>query len=71
MGEAAGKVDEEIKEIFHVLPWRQMSDLRNIVIHEYFGVDLKIIWQVIQVELPKVFTFVRKHRYRVNKIKQS
>ena len=33
-------------------PWRQIAGLRNRVVHEYFGLDLEIIWQVIQHDLP-------------------
>jgi uncharacterized protein with HEPN domain len=39
--------------------WRGARDLKIFVIHEYFGVDLKIIWQIIQVELPKVLTLLK------------
>jgi uncharacterized protein with HEPN domain len=59
LGEAAGKVSIELKNAFPTIPWRQMSDLRNVVIHEYFGVDLTTIWQIIKIELPKVMKAVK------------
>lgn len=53
IGEAANKLSEKIYEENESVPWGRMIGLRNIVIHEYFGVDLNIIWQVIKVNLPE------------------
>lgn len=53
IGEAANKLSEKIYEENEIVPWGRMIGLRNIVIHEYFGVDLNIIWQVITVNLPE------------------
>ncbi len=36
------------------LPWRKMADLRNVIIHEYEGINRERIWRVIDVELPVV-----------------
>lgn len=51
IGEAANKIPREIKKKSPSIKWRQIIGLRNRVIHEYFGVDLKIIWQIIQHDL--------------------
>ena len=53
IGEAANKLSEKIYRENESVPWGRMIGLRNIVIHEYFGVDLNIIWQVITVNLPE------------------
>jgi uncharacterized protein with HEPN domain len=34
------------------IPWRQIVGLRNMLVHEYFGVDINIVWDVIRNELP-------------------
>jgi len=52
IGEAANHLPAEVKEAHPEVPWTDMSDLRNIVVHEYFGVDLNIIWHTIREELP-------------------
>ena len=54
IGEAARRVPQEITEKYPYIPWRVMGDLRNMVIHEYFGVDLKIIWETVRHDLPMV-----------------
>ena len=52
IGEAANKIPTEIKDEYPDLPWRQMYGLRNMVIHEYFGIDYEIIWEIITQKLP-------------------
>lgn len=52
IGEAARKVPEEIVVRYPAIPWREMGDMRNVVIHEYFGIDSKILWETIKNELP-------------------
>jgi len=52
IGKAVGKLPEEIREKRKDIVWQDIKDFRNLVIHEYFGVDLEIIWQVIHNELP-------------------
>jgi uncharacterized protein with HEPN domain len=54
IGEAARKVPEELTARYPAIPWREMGDMRNIVIHEYFGVDPKILWETIKNELPLI-----------------
>ena len=52
IGEAARKLPDEVTAAYPPIPWREMGDMRNIVIHEYFGIDAKIIWETINIELP-------------------
>jgi uncharacterized protein with HEPN domain len=41
------------------IPWQDMSDFRNILVHEYFRVDTEIVWNVITKELPDLKNKVR------------
>ena len=54
IGEAAANVPEEIQEKYSKIPWSQMKAMRNIMIHEYFGVDLSITWKTLKKSLPKL-----------------
>ncbi len=52
IGEAVRKLPEETKHLASDAAWRQIIAMRNILIHEYFGVDLKLVWRVIEKDLP-------------------
>jgi uncharacterized protein with HEPN domain len=54
IGEAAHHVPEAIVNKYPDVPWDEMRAIRNIVIHEYFGVNLDIIWHTTQVNLPSI-----------------
>ncbi len=51
IGEATNKIPENIKNQYSQIDWHKLSGLRNRIIHEYFGVDLNIIWNIIQNNL--------------------
>jgi uncharacterized protein with HEPN domain len=52
IGEAAANVPQEIQDLYVDIPWYQMKGMRNILIHEYFGVDNDVLWNTIQKDLP-------------------
>jgi len=51
IGEAAGKVPDTIKENCQNVEWRKIVGLRNILIHEYFGVSIPMVWDIVQNKL--------------------
>ena len=59
IGEAARHVPEEVKADYPEIPWRDISDMRNVLIHEYFGVDPEILWETIHNDLPSLQTFLK------------
>lgn len=54
IGEACRHLSEGIRVQYPEMDWRGIRDFRNTLVHEYFGVDLSIIWQIIQRDLPQL-----------------
>jgi uncharacterized protein with HEPN domain len=54
IGEAARNISAEIQSRYPTIPWRVMGDMRNIVAHEYFQIDIETIWETIQQDLPSL-----------------
>ncbi len=63
IGEAANKIPDTIKADFSEIPWHKIRGLRNRVAHEYFGIDLKMVWAIATQDLPPlkpIFEKIRK-----------
>lgn len=54
IGEAAGRIPQTSELDVPDLPWKRMKNLRNVIVHDYEGVNLPIIWEIVTVELPVV-----------------
>ena len=59
IGEAVSHLPDDFIENHPALPWREMRDMRNIVVHEYFGVDNLIIWDTVKKNLPPVLPLLK------------
>lgn len=51
IGEAVGHIDEEIKATEKQIPWVLIKGMRNRLIHQYFGIDIPVVWNVIKEDL--------------------
>lgn len=60
IGEAVGKLPEELKRRRPEVDWQDIKDFRNLLTHEYFGVDLEIVWKIIQDDLPGLINAVEE-----------
>ena len=52
IGEASNHISDETKSKFSTIQWSQIIGMRNIFIHEYFGIDPRLVWEIIKVDLP-------------------
>lgn len=52
IGEAARRVSPTTRQAYPHLPWREMTSMRNLVIHEYDVVDIRQVWETVQNKLP-------------------
>jgi uncharacterized protein with HEPN domain len=53
IGEAVGKLSDSLKNEHAQINWQDIKDFRNLLIHEYFGIDFEIVWSVVIEDLPK------------------
>jgi len=60
IGEAARNVPEEITKQYPAIPWRLMGDMRNFAVHEYWGVELRTIWETIKQDLPPLVPLLQE-----------
>lgn len=54
IGEAAANVPDEIRSKYPSLPWRDIRGMRNKLVHQYFGINMEVVWQTIQEDLPMI-----------------
>lgn len=55
IGEAANKLPNELKEKYPTVNWFRIIGFRNRIVHDYMGVDYKIVWVIIQNDIDKLF----------------
>jgi uncharacterized protein with HEPN domain len=60
IGEAANQIPEEIEEIHVTIPWNSMRAMRNRIVHAYFEVDEKLMWDTVQNDLPPLISELEK-----------
>ena len=60
IGEAANNLDEEFIASNPEVEWEKVIGMRNFIIHEYFGVDLKIVWDTIKEDIPSFKENIKK-----------
>ena len=54
LGEAAAKVTDDFRQEHSDIPWSNIIGMRNILIHHYFGIDLDVVWAVVEKDVPNL-----------------
>lgn len=62
IGEAVNKLPNDLKDKYQNIVWRDIKDFRNLLIHEYFGVDLEIVWNTVKEDLPDLLNVIEEIR---------
>ena len=58
IGEAVKKLPPSLKERYAGIEWRKIAGLRDFVVHEYFGIDTEILWDVVDNKIPALLRYV-------------
>lgn len=54
IGEAAKQIPAKIRKYYPGIPWKEMTGMRDKLVHEYFGIRLDVVWETIMVRLPQL-----------------
>jgi uncharacterized protein with HEPN domain len=60
IGEAARHLPKNLRDKYNAIPWKQVTGMRNKVTHEYFSVDLEVVWRTVHEDLPPLRDVAKK-----------
>ena len=60
IGEATKMISDNLKQSHYEVPWKEMAGMRDKLIHDYLGVDVDVIWETIQNDIPILERLLKK-----------
>ena len=60
IGEAAKQIDDSVRERHSHIPWRKMAGMRDMIVHEYFAMNLEVVWDTVHEDFPRVCSSRRR-----------
>ena len=60
LGEAAARISDEFQECHSDIPWFKIIGMRNILVHDYFGIDIEAVWSVVENDIPVLYDQIKK-----------
>ena len=60
LGKATKHIPASFRKKHHEIPWTKMAGMRDVLIHDYMGVDLRTVWNVVRVRLPELMSLFEK-----------
>lgn len=66
LGEASKRISEELRLSNRQIEWRKIGDFRNILIHDYFGINYEVLWKITEEYLPQQFHFLEQLSARIS-----
>lgn len=71
IGEAVKHIPDEVRSVVPEIEWKKIAGLRDIISHEYFGIDVDIIWDVIESKIPDLESHIIKLRKKTINERQT
>jgi uncharacterized protein with HEPN domain len=60
LGEAAARLSDEFQEQHHDIPWFKIIGMRNILVHDYFKIDVNAVWSVVENDIPVLYAQITR-----------
>jgi uncharacterized protein with HEPN domain len=60
IGEASKHISKTLQSKYSSIPWNKVKSMRNIIVHEYFGINFDVVWKTIEKSLPDLKTEIQK-----------